>query len=135
MGTIKNYGLLVQEYDYDFAVDGGATGVIDLSAKANKSDLPTGAILQRVVTHVVAAVTGTAASASIGTSANNALYMAARDVDGAAALGLGLDQLADYTTLGVLDAANKADVVMSVTGGAITAGKLKVLAEYLNHNV
>lgn len=131
--SIRNFGLLVQEYEYDFAVDGGATGVVDLSAKANKADLPSGAILQRVVTRVVSSVTGTGASASVGTSADAAVYMAARDVDGVGALGLTADQLADYTTLGVLDAANKCDVLLTVSGAAITAGKLKVLAQYLYH--
>jgi hypothetical protein len=130
----RNAGLQVAEYEYDFAVDGGATGVFTLSSKANKALIPEDAIVCRVTTRVVTAFTGTDASASVGNSAGAATYLALRDVDGAAADGLGADQLAAYTTQFVADALNERDVLVTVSGGAITAGKLKVLVEFLHHN-
>lgn len=55
--SFKNDGLQVEHYVYDFAVDGGAVSTIDLSAKAGKSPLPVGAVVQSVLAWVETAVT------------------------------------------------------------------------------
>jgi hypothetical protein len=49
--------LHVQEYVYDFAVDGGAAGEIVLSDNANKAAIPIGAIIKGVYARVLTAVT------------------------------------------------------------------------------
>lgn len=53
----KNDGVMVQEYVYDFNVDGGATGEIFLSSKAGYDPLPLGAIIKGVTARVVTAFT------------------------------------------------------------------------------
>ena len=55
--TFKNDGVQTQEYVYDFSVDGGAAGAIVLSSKANKSNIPIGAIITRVTAKVLTALT------------------------------------------------------------------------------
>lgn len=47
----------VQQYEYDFAVDGGAQGDIELSAKAGKAPIPIGAIITDVTAYVKTACT------------------------------------------------------------------------------
>ena len=67
----KNSGRQVQEYVYDFAVDGGvASANIDLSAKAGYDPLPIGAIVTGVTAKVITAVTGSSSTVSWGHSAN-----------------------------------------------------------------
>jgi hypothetical protein len=124
----RNAGLMVQEYEYDFAVDGGATGVKVLSAKANKAPLPADCIVTNVVTRVVSALAGSGASAKFGTGASDALYAA-----NAAVATYSEDALFEYATNFVADAANERTVLMTIAGGALTAGKVKVLVEYLHH--
>ena len=53
----ENQGVQVQEYVYDFAVDGGATGEIVLSNKSGYSAIPVGAIITKVTMKVVTAFT------------------------------------------------------------------------------
>lgn len=53
----KNDGVLVQEYVYDFAVDGGSQGEIFLSSKDNKAPIPNGALITEVWAVVETAVT------------------------------------------------------------------------------
>ena len=55
-----------QEYLYDFSVDGGATGAIDLSGKAGYPTLPEGAVVQRVFAIVETAVVGTSSTLAWG---------------------------------------------------------------------
>ena len=57
MSGLRNGGLQVQEYVYDFAVDGGATGEIFLSSKDGCSPIPNGAIIKAVTMKVVTAFT------------------------------------------------------------------------------
>jgi hypothetical protein len=123
----KNDGLQVQEYEYDFAVDGGATGVFTLSSKANKALLPDGCVIVNVVSHVIEALTGSGASAKIGHAGSDALYAA-----NAAVASYSEDALFEYATNVVADTANERSVILTVAGGALTAGKIKVLVEYLN---
>lgn len=56
----------IQEYVYDFAVDGGTNGsAINLHAKDGKAVIPIGSIIQRVTAKVVTAVTSDG-SATVG---------------------------------------------------------------------
>lgn len=120
--------VLVQEYEYDFAVDGGATGVIDLSAKANKSVLPVGAV--RVSSHVIiqTAFVGSGASAKFGTTADTADYAA-----NAAVASYSLNAIFNDTTPVVVSSTSD-DCLLTIAGGALTAGKAKVLIEFIVPN-
>lgn len=130
MANFRNDGVMVQEYDYDFAVDGGAVGTIVLSSKANKGLLPEDAVVVNVVTRVVTALAGNAAaSAKFGTSGSAALYAA-----DAAIATYSEDALFEYATNFVADQSSERNVQMVIAGGALTAGKVKVLVEYLHHN-
>ncbi len=124
----KNDSIQVQEYTYDFAVDGGATGVYTLSSKANVAALPEDAIITKVVTRVVTAFAGSGASAIIGNTASSNAFMAIQAV-----ASLSEDAVFSDTDVVVANAADKQDVIMTVSGGALTAGKLKVLVEYMQH--
>lgn len=132
--SFKNDGVQVQEYEYDFAVDGGATGVISLSSKANKASLPDGCVVTRAWVKVDTSFEGSGASAKIGHTTTDDVYLALRDVDGAGSLGLASAQLASYGTAFLADTANERNVILTISGGAVTAGKLKVLVEYVLPN-
>lgn len=54
--SIRNQ-LHVQEYMYDFAVDGGTAGAFNLHAKDGKSVIPIGAVISNVTFKVVTACT------------------------------------------------------------------------------
>jgi hypothetical protein len=120
--------LLVQEYEYDFARDGGATGVFRLDLEANKSALPVGAVLKEANVVVQTALAGAGASAKLGSVASDALYKANAAI---ASWGLGLTS---YSTPVLVDAANKGQVALTVSGAPLTAGKIKVLLEYVVPN-
>lgn len=127
MSYFKNDAVQVAEYEYDFAVDGGATGTINLTDKANKKDLPVGAV---VVDHCVVVQTtlaGSGASAKIGTTNDDDewLTLIANPAAGISN-AFGGDP--------VLLAADDTDVILDVSGGALTAGKLKVLVSFINPN-
>lgn len=119
---------LVQEYEYDFAVDGGATGVKTLSAKANKVNLPTGAV--RVSSHVIVqtALAGSGASAKFGTTANDADYAA-----NAAVASYSEGAIFNDATAIVVGATSD-DCLLTIAGGALTAGKAKVLVTFVVPN-
>lgn len=57
-GPHRNDGMQVQEYVYDFAVDGGAAGAIVLSSKAGKDNIPIGAVIKGVTALVQTALAG-----------------------------------------------------------------------------
>lgn len=70
-GPFKNDGRQVQEYLYDFSVDGGVKDAnIDLSAKAGYDPIPIGAVITGVTAKVLTAVTGSSSTVSWGHSAN-----------------------------------------------------------------
>lgn len=71
----KNDGVQVQEYVYDFAVDGGAQGSIILSDKAGASNLPVGAMVLGCDAKVITAVlSGGSATCEWGTSGDTDGY-------------------------------------------------------------
>lgn len=73
--AFKNDGLQVQQYVYDFAVDGGVhTTAIELSAKAGYERLPIGAIIKAVTAYVETAVVGSSSTLCWGHSANTDAY-------------------------------------------------------------
>lgn len=119
--------LIVQEYEYDFAVDGGATGVYRLDLKPNKKALPVNAVRKNAHVVVQTALVGSGASAKIGTVASDALFKANAAV---ASWGAGLTSYGDVTNHQLVDAANKGQIALTIAGGALTAGKLKLLVEY-----
>lgn len=121
----KNNGVGVQEYEYDFAVDGGATGVIDLSAKANKAGLPSECVVVNVVTRVITALAGASASAKFGHGGSDALYAA-----NAAVATYSEDAIFEYATNFVADTANECKAIMTISGAPLTAGKVKLFIQY-----
>lgn len=127
MAHIKNQ-LVVQEYEYDFAVDGGATGVKTLSSKANKTTLPEGAV--RVQSHVLVqtALEGSSASAKVGTTASDADYAA-----NAAVSSYTTNAIFNDATSVVVGSTSK-NVILTISGAPLTAGKLKVLVSYILPN-
>jgi hypothetical protein len=64
--VFKNAGVQVQEYVYDFAVDGGTAGEIFLSSKEGYQPLPNGAIVLAVIAKVETAVVGTSSTLAWG---------------------------------------------------------------------
>lgn len=62
----KNAGVQVQEYVYDFAVDGGGTGEKFLSSKAGYKPIPNGAVVKGVTARVVTAVVGSSSTLAWG---------------------------------------------------------------------
>jgi len=120
--------VLVQEYSYDFAEDGGATGVINLSAKANSSVLPTGAV--RISSHVIVQTpfVGSGASAKFGTTANDADYAA-----NAAVASYSQDAIFSDNTAIVVGATSD-DCLLTIATAPLTAGKAKVLVTFVVPN-
>lgn len=140
--SFKNDGVQVAEYVYDFDVDGGGTGEIVLSSKANKSAIPVGAIIKRVVGKVVTAFTsGGAATLAWGNGddadgySGTAIAVASL-VDNFLANGYdnGAALLWDDTNDHPIDVnvADANDGKFSVTIGtaAMTAGKMIFMVEY-----
>lgn len=124
MAFVSNQ-LLLAEYEYDFAVDGGATGVHDLSAKANKADLPVGCLRKSTHVMVQTALAGVGASAKIGTSASDADLAALAAIASWSASAIFNDATAIYV------GTTNRDCILTISGAPLTAGKLKVFIEYI----
>lgn len=137
----RNAGVQVQEYLYDFAEDGGATGAIALSSKAGYNPLPQGAIVLNVHLKVITAVTGTSSTVAVGNTTDADGYMEAIAeatlVDefvssaGVQPGALLWDDTNDHLIPFLVNSAN--DAVFSITVGTanLTAGKLLFMVEYL----
>jgi hypothetical protein len=143
MSGIRNNGIQVQEYVYDFAVDGGATGEIFLSSKAGYAPIPNGAIIKSVTAKVVTAFTSDG-SATLAWGNDD-------DPDGYSGSAIAVASLTDNALFNGWDNAssllwddtndhpipvavvNTDDGEFSVTIGtaAMTAGKALFLVEYL----
>ena len=136
----RNDGLHVQEYVYDFAVDGGATGAIDLSAKAGYAPMPSGAVISKVSLKVITAVSGTSSTVAVGNTTDPDGYMAAIAeatlVDeyvsstGVQAGALLWDDTNDHDIPFLVNSDN--DAVFSITVGTadLTADKIVFWVEY-----
>lgn len=138
----KNDGALVHEFLYDFAVDGGATGAHDLSAKLGALPLPVGAVLKHVTAKVLTSVTsggsatvewgnGNDSDGYSGTAIAKATLVAGYVTDeGMGAGALLWDNSNDNNiSLAVPDAAS-GKFQMSVNVAALTAGKIVFACEY-----
>jgi len=140
--SFKNNGVQVQEYVYDFDVDGGAVGEIDLSAKANKSAIPVGALIKRVTCLVKSAFTsGGAATLSWGNEDDGDGYSGSAIAVGSLTANAsfnGYDNAAallwDDTNDHPLDVyvadANDGKFEVNIGTAAMTAGKAVFLVEY-----
>lgn len=142
MSGILNGGLQVQEYVYDFSVDGGAQGAIDLSAKDGFDPLPDNAIVSEVVAWVeTAATSGGSATVSYGPSADvdgysgAAIAVASLTADavfngfdnGAALLW---DDTNDHKIHYITNATNKRDFSVTIATADLTAGKIRFAVAY-----
>lgn len=140
--NIKNK-LHVQEYIYDFAVDGGAIGEINLHAKDNKAVIPVGAIIKGVTAKVVTACTSTGsatviwgngddkdgysgATVAVATLADN--YVSNGWDSGAALLW---DDTNDHPIYQNVSTAADGQFIVSIADVALTAGKILFMVEYL----
>jgi len=140
---IKNR-INVQEYVWDFAVDGGAQGTFDLSAKDGANLIPVGAVVTEVTAIVLTEVDSAADGSTI-------IYGPTADADGysgttplaEAGLGAGTiynggsiaapllwDDTNDHQIYHLVDAANDQDFVVTLAGEDATAGKIVFVVEY-----
>jgi hypothetical protein len=136
----------VQEYVYDFAVDGGAVGAIDLSAKAGMNLIPTGAVVQHVGAKVITACTsGGSATVAWGPSADADGYSGAAKAVASLtanaafneAMGAGAllwDDTNDAALYQVVTGSTYADFKMTIGTAALTAGKIAFWVEYFMPN-
>jgi len=126
MSDFKNDGLQVQEYEYDFAVDGGLVSAIDLSAKAGSRVLPQGAFVKAVHYSVETAIVGTSSTLAAGNTTSATVYEAAT-----AEATLIADYAIDTgTTPFMVNSAGDADFLVTIGTAALTAGKVKYYVEY-----
>lgn len=136
----KNDGMHVQEYIYDFDVDGGATGALDLSAKDGSSPLPQGAIVHRVSLSVLTAIVGSTSTVAVGNTTDPDGFMVAIAeatlVDefisstGVQAGALLWDDTNDHNIPFLVNSDDDADFSITIGGNNLTAGKLLLYVEY-----
>jgi len=138
----KNDGMQVQEYTYDFAVDGGATGSIILSAKAGASNIPIGAMVHGCDALVETSVTsGGSATCEWGTSGDTdgysgtavakATLVANYGHNGEIGAGLLLwDDTADASKAYVVTDAATGTFYFKINVADLTAGKVHFRVKY-----
>ena len=142
-GPFKNSGIHVQEYVYDFAVDGGAQGEIFLSSKDGVDPVPNGAIIQSVTAQVLTTFTS-GGSATLAWGNDD-------DPDGYSGTAIAVASLTANTVFNGWDngavllwddtndhqipvpVVNEDDGEVSVTIATadMTAGKMVILVQYL----
>jgi hypothetical protein len=144
MTGITNKGMYVQEYVYDFAVDGGAVGAINLHAKATKAVIPVGAVIKAVTAKVLTACTsGGAATVAYGNGDDADGYSGAAIAvasltlnslfngwDNAAALLW--DDTNDHPIPVNVSTAADGQMIMTIATAALTAGKIVFMVEYVH---
>ena len=141
MSEFTNMGMKVQEYVYDFAVDGGVIGAIDLSAKAGARTLPDNALVKNVWVFVETAVVGTSSTMSWGNTTDVDGYSGAAVAEATLvadyihngsgqATALLWDDTGDHFTGFLANSANDRDFSITIATGALTAGKVKFFVEY-----
>ena len=132
----------MQKYVYDFAVDGGAAGAIDLSAKAGVAPLPDNAIVKEVHYWVETAVVGTSSTLAWGNTTDADGYSGTAiaeaslgaDVVGNGASGdsaLLWDGTNDHYIPFLCNSANDRDFNVTIGTADLTAGKVHFFVEYL----
>jgi hypothetical protein len=141
MSIFKNNGLNVQEYVYDFAVDGGTAGAISLSSKAGYASLPDNAIVSEVVAFVETAVEGTSSTLSWGNTtaadgySGTAIAEATLVIDYVAngfdnAASLLWDDTNDHKIHFLANSANDRDFSVTIGVADLTAGKVRFCVSY-----
>lgn len=142
MSVFKNAGVHVQEYVYDFAVDGGAVSTISLSGKAGYQSLPDKAIVSEVIAYVETACTsGGSATIAWGNTTDPDGYSGAtpavagftadavkNGIDNAA--GILWDDANDHKIHFCANSANDRDFSITIATAALTAGKIRFLVAY-----
>lgn len=142
MSRFKNDGIQVQEYVYDFAVDGGATGAVSLSSKAGYSSLPDNAIVLEVYARVITAVVGTSSTLAWGNTTDAdgysgtaiaeaslvADYVTNGQSNGAALLW---DDTNDHSIPFLANSANDRDFSVTIGTADLTAGKVVFMVHYM----
>lgn len=142
MSEFKNDGLKVMEYVYDFDVDGGATGAIDLSAKDGYRILPDNALVIDVVAFVETAVAGTSSTLTWGNTTDADGYSGAAIAEATLvadyihngqgqATALLWDDTNDHQTYFLANSANDRDFSVTIGTADLTAGKVKFFVMYL----
>ena len=133
--------LLINRYEYDFSVDGGAVGAIAFRNKGN-NDLVAGCVIKRMYLIAETAVTsGGTPTMVIGNTADADGYFAdifALVTTGAKlAVGQGevagdliFDDTNDHAIDYKLGAANTLDINLTVGTAALTAGKISLFVEF-----
>lgn len=145
MAQFKSDGLMVQEYVYDFAKDGGAASTIILSNKLNYDPLPVGAIVKHVTAQVVTACTsGGAATVSWGNGSAATAWSGAAKAVASLTLNAVFNEQATPSIL--WDDTNDASIpiyvssesvgrfAVTIATAALTAGKIVFSVEYLLPN-
>lgn len=132
----------IQQYEYDYSVDGGAAGTFELSAKKGKMPIPVGAIVTQVYAKVVSAVTADGSAV---------LEWGAFDTDGYSGTAIAVASFTDNVVFFPLktaallrDDTNKVDIGYAVTSAAtgafnfkvtsanLTAGKILFFVEFIH---
>lgn len=126
MSEFKNDGVHVQEYEYDFAVDGALAAAYDLSAKAGAKVLPQGAFVKAVHYSVENAIVGSSSTMAVGNTTSATTYEAAT-----AEATLIADYAIDTgTTPFMVNSAGDADFIVTIGTATLTSGKVKFWVEY-----
>lgn len=122
-----NDGVQSKEYVYDFAVDGGATGTIDL---AKGHALPTGAHLLDVYYHVETAFTsGGSATVALGDAASSTSIVSTTAFDNAAYALAGITK--DSAGQPRVCSATSCKPQIVIATAAVTAGKVRIHYLYI----
>lgn len=114
------------EYEYDFAVEGGSQGAINLGDATRNlaGDLPNGFVVTDAFFTVTTAFVGATATIQFGTTDDPNQYIADTAVTAFSANGV-VGGAAQALTAVANDAAS-ADVVMTISTADLTAGKGKL---------
>lgn len=139
-GPFRNK-LHVQEYIYDFSVDGGATGTLTLSNKTGYDPLPIGAIVCNAKMWVSTACTsGGSATVDVGNGDDDNGYLTAIAVASLTANSVHSSQVEagallwddtnDAELYYYVDDATTGATVFKINTAALTAGKCLVMVDY-----
>jgi hypothetical protein len=146
MAVISNK-IHLQEYIYDFAVDGGVKDAnIILSNKAGYDPIPVGAIIQSVTAVVVTTVTGSSSTVSWGNASTADGYSGTTIAEGTLVdnflvngwdLGASLlwDDTNDHALTPRVADANSGAFVVLISTGNLTAGKIWFGVQYIMPSV
>lgn len=125
---VGNIGLQTQELVYDFAVNGGSTGFIDLSSVMKK--IEAGAVIADVYYRVDVAPTSLgSATIAIGDVDTNNRYKAATAYNDSAYALNAVAKAASGVPLNVT-AANMGKFGILISTATLTAGKIKFLVSF-----